>query len=58
MLEILSITWPTTFPALKENTGKLVRGSDMDLVVIADKRSAPSYERLDDAIYQESTAFS
>ena len=41
-------------PRPERSTGKLVRGSDMDLVVIADETfPAPLMNRLDDAIYQE-----
>jgi hypothetical protein len=41
-------------PRPERSTGKLVRGSDMDLVVIADEMFPPPLmSRLDDAIYQE-----
>jgi len=41
-------------PRPERSTGKLVRGSDMDLVVIADEAFPPPLmSRLDDAIYQE-----
>lgn len=41
-------------PRPERSTGKLVRGSDIDLVVIADETFPPPLmSRLDDAIYQE-----
>lgn len=41
-------------PRPERSTGKLVRGSDLDLVVVADKHlSKKDMERLDDAIYRE-----
>ncbi len=41
-------------PRPERSTGKLVRGSDMDLVVIADEMFPPPLmSRLDDAIYRE-----
>jgi hypothetical protein len=41
-------------PRPERSTGKLVRGSDMDLVVIADEMFLPPLmSRLDDAIYRE-----
>jgi len=41
-------------PRPERSTGKMVRGSDMDIVVIVDDSSSESFlKRLDDAIYQE-----
>ncbi len=41
-------------PRPERSTGKLVRGSDMDLVVVVDDRfPKASMERVDEAIYQE-----
>jgi len=41
-------------PRPERSTGKLVRGSDLDLVVVADEHlSKKDMERLDDAIYRE-----
>lgn len=41
-------------PRPERSTGKLVKGSDMDLVVVVDDQfPKPAMERLDEAIYQE-----